>query len=41
MEMPADMDGYMLLMCDDFDETRLNTDCWLPAYLPQWTAKMQ
>lgn len=37
--MPADMDGYTLLMCDDFDEKQLNTDYWLPTYLPQWSSR--
>lgn len=33
------MDGYTLLMHDDFDENHLNTDYWLPTYLPQWSSR--
>ena len=33
------MDGYTLLMHDDFDENHLNTDYWRPTYLPQWRSR--
>lgn len=30
---------YIVKMNDDFEEEELNTDYWLPVYLPQWSSR--
>ena len=27
--------------CDDFDAASLDTDVWLPHYLPQWSSRAE
>lgn len=36
---PKAKPGYQLVFCDDFQATELDTDMWLPYYLPQWSSK--
>lgn len=33
------MKKYSLIMDDDFEGTELNTEYWLPTYLPQWSSR--
>lgn len=36
---PLEKPGYLLEFHDEFDGDRLNTDHWLPFYLPQWSSR--
>lgn len=36
---PVDKPGYRLEFGDDFEKATLNTDRWLPFYLPQWSSR--
>ncbi len=36
---PIEKPGYLLEFIDDFRDTVLNRDKWLPLYLPQWSNK--
>lgn len=38
---PRERPGYDLVFDDDFDGPDLNTDHWLPHYLPQWSSRAQ
>lgn len=38
---PLDKPGYLLEFHDEFDEDQLNTDKWVPYYLPQWSSREQ
>lgn len=33
------MKNYTLILNDNFDENDLNTDYWIPTYLPQWSSR--
>ncbi len=35
---PIEKEGYVLDISDEFNGTELNTDVWLPYYMPHWTA---
>ena len=37
--MASPPDGLRLVFEDDFDEPVLNTDVWLPHYLPAWSSR--
>jgi hypothetical protein len=36
---PIEKPGYHLVFQDEFNGTRLNTNNWLPCYLPQWSSR--
>lgn len=38
---PLEKPGYQLDFHDEFDGSTLNTDQWLPYYLPQWSSRAQ
>lgn len=38
---PPEKPGYHLEFAEDFQATTLNTDRWLPYYLPQWSSRKQ
>jgi hypothetical protein len=38
---PLDKAGYRLEVHDEFDGQALNTDLWLPFYLPHWSSRAQ
>ena len=36
---PIDKPGYILEWNDEFDGPKLDTDKWVPYYLPQWSSR--
>ncbi|MCA9888278.1 MAG: glycoside hydrolase family 16 protein [Anaerolineae bacterium] len=38
---PLEKDGYILEFNDDFDDIALDTEKWVPYYLPQWSSREQ
>lgn len=36
---PIEKPGYVLTFSDEFDGSELDTDKWLPRYLPQWSSR--
>ena len=33
---PLEKEGYRLIFHDEFDGEKINTDKWIPEYLPSW-----